>query len=98
MTNTQHEYVLPLGEDLPGNTYIFTHLDGKTSVVVTAEDVFTDSIIRKFVDFLRACGHYESNIYATMAQVTDEYFEWEHGKAKGLPLPEEELDLDAVLG
>lgn len=54
------------------NDYIFLHDDGEREIIVKFDDCFTDSILRNFVDFLRACGHYDKSIYGCMQAIVDE--------------------------
>lgn len=54
------------------NNYIFLHDDGEREIIVKFDNCFTDLILRNFVDFLRACGHYDKSIYGCMQAIVDE--------------------------
>lgn len=54
------------------NDYILLHDDGEKEIIVKFSEPFTDVIIRNFVDFLRACGHYDKSIYGCMQAIVDE--------------------------
>lgn len=54
------------------NDYILLHDDGEKEIIVKFSEAFTDVIIRNFIDFLRACGHYDKSIYGCMQAIVDE--------------------------
>lgn len=55
--------------------FILQHIDGSNEITMKFQEVFTDRLVRQFVDFMRGCGHHDDNIYGAMAQVAEEYFE-----------------------
>jgi hypothetical protein len=93
-----YEAVVPVGVELPHDTFILLHQDGNSQNLATFTEVFADNIIRHMVDFLRGCGHYDDVIYGCMRDICDEYFDCQEKKQKHQPLVPDDLDSDPVLG
>jgi hypothetical protein len=93
-----YEAVVPVGVELPHDTFILLHQDGNSQNLATFTEVFADNIIRHVVDFLRGCGHYDDVIYGCMRDICEEYFDCQEKKRKLEPLVPEDLDSDTVLG
>ena len=88
----EFEFVLPVGEDLPHDTFYMLHLDGNSQNLTTFQEVFADNIVRQFVDFLRGCGHYDDVIYGCMRDIAEEHFQCQEKKQVELPLQQDELE------
>ena len=86
------EFILPLDEELPHDTFYLLHQDGNSQNLTTFQEVFADNIIRHIVDFLRGCGHYDDVIYGCMRDIAEEYFECQEKKRVSLPLQQDELE------
>lgn len=98
MNKIEYEVVLPIGEELPHDTFYLLHQDGNSQNLATFQEVFADNIIRHIVDFLRGCGHYDEVIYGSMREIADEYFDCQEKKRKAECLDKKEVDSDSVLG
>ena len=94
----EYEFVLPVGEELPHDTFYLLHQDGNSQSVATFTEVFADNIIRHMIDFLRGCGHYDDVIYNCMQEIADEHFKSQEKKLNSLTPDLEDLDYRAVLG
>jgi len=94
----EYEFILPIGEELPHDTFYLLHQDGNSQNLTTFQEVFCDNIVRHVVDFLRGCGHYDSVIYSCMREIADEYFQYEEKKQREQNPDPEEVDSDPVLG
>ena len=95
---TDFEVVVPIGTELPHDTFYLLHQDGNSQNLATFTEVFADNIVRHIVDFLRGCGHYDDVIYSCMREIADEYFDCQEKKQKLEPLDPEDLDSGSVLG
>ena len=96
--STGFEFVLPVGEELPHNTFYLLHQDGNEQNLTTFTEVFADNIIRHMVDFLRGSGHYDNVIYSCMQDISKEYFDCQEKNQKCLTPDSEDLDSGSVLG
>lgn len=97
-TPMDYEAVVPVGVELPHDTFILLHQDGNSQNLATFTEVFADNIIRHVVDFLRGCGHYDDVIYNCMRDIADEYFDCQEKKRKDMPSAPSDLDSETVLG
>lgn len=93
-----YEAVVPVGVELPHDTFILLHQDGNSQNLATFTEVFADNIVRHMVDFLRGCGHYDDVIYGCMRDIADEYFKCQEKKQDALRPDPFDLDSDPVLG
>lgn len=93
-----YEFIIPVGGELPHDTFYLLHQDGNSQNLTVFQEVFCDSVVRHIVDFLRSCGHYDSVIYSCLREITDEYFEYEEKKQGATSAKSEDLDSGTVLG
>jgi len=68
--------------DYGTDEYIFCHRTDELEVKIIAKDIFTDKIIESFVNFMRACGHYDKCIYESMQEAAEQYFELEEKRTE----------------
>lgn len=88
----EFEFVLPIGEDLPYDSFYFVHQDGNSQHATIFQESFCDDIVRHFVDFLRGCGHYDDPIYESMRGIANEYFASKEKLRQPLPLQQDDLN------
>lgn len=93
-----YEAVVPVGVELPHDTFILLHQDGNSQNLATFTEVFADNIVRHIVDFLRGCGHYDDVIYGCMRDIADEYFDCQEKKQKAKSNDPADIDSGSVLG
>jgi hypothetical protein len=86
------DFILPINEDLPHDTFYLLHQDGNSQNLATFQEVFCDNIVRHIVDFLRGCGHYDDVIYGCMRDIAEEHFQCQEKKQVELPLQQDELE------
>lgn len=86
------DFILPIDEDLPHDTFYLLHQDGNIQNLATFQEVFCDNIVRHIVDFLRGCGHYDDVIYDCMRDIAEEHFQCQEKKQVVLPLQQDELE------
>lgn len=88
----EFEIALPIGEELPHDTFYLLHQDGNSQNLTTFQEVFCDNIVRHIVDFLRGCGHYDDVIYSCMRDIAEEHFQCQKKKQVELPLQQNKLE------
>jgi hypothetical protein len=96
--NPGYEFILPVGEELPHDTFFLLHQNGNSQHLTTFQEVLANNIFYHIVEFLRGCGHYDEVIYGCMQEISNEYFEYQDKKLKSLTPDSEELDSETVLG
>lgn len=74
------------------DNYTFQRKDLHSEITVVVKDMFTDEIIKGFIDFMRACGHFDSCIYEQMHELAEEYFEVKQKKKEFELEPKPVLD------
>lgn len=55
------------------NQFTFLYEDGEDRILYEFKAVTTDEIMRRFTDFLKGCGHYDTCIIGAMEEITEEY-------------------------
>ena len=55
------------------NQFTFLHEDGEDRILYEFKAVTTDEIMRRFTDFLKGCGHYDTCIIGAMEEIAEEY-------------------------
>lgn len=77
---TDYEAFVPVGVELPHDTFILLHQDGNSQHLSTFTEVFANKIVLYIVDFLRGCGHHDDVIYGCMKELAEEYFDCQEKK------------------
>ena len=55
------------------NQFTFLYEDGEDRILYEFKAVTTDEIMRRFTEFLKGCGHYDTCIIGAMEEITEEY-------------------------
>ena len=86
------EFVLPLGEEVALNSFVFLHQDGNRQNVEIFQEEFCDEVVRRFVDFLRGCGYVDESVYSSMQDIAADYFKTKEKLRMTLPAQQTDLE------